>query len=101
MTFEGRPETLIPPIEHQQSNITSYLILGLSYEWTHYLIHTRYRPKGDFHKKLWKYNLLHQCKNENYWYDFSITMGDTVLRTAPDQKEVETSPTCKTVHPQA
>lgn len=93
--------SLMPTTALALTGMTSYLLLGLSYEWTHYLIHTRYRPKGNFYKKLWKHHRLHHCKNENYWYGVSMTMGDTVLRTAPNQKEVETSPTCKTVHPQA
>lgn len=82
------------------TGFTTYMTFGLLYEWTHYLVHTRYRPKSKLYKHIWKNHRLHHCKNENYWYGVSMTAGDYILRTAPDQREVETSPTCKSVHPQ-
>ena len=77
------------------TGMTCYTIMGLLYEWTHYLIHSRYRPKSAFYKKLWQHHRWHHCKNEHYWFGVTMTAGDQVLGTAPDQKDVESSPTCR------
>lgn len=91
---------LMPSANLALAGMLTYLSFGLLYEWTHFLVHTRYRPKSRLYKHIWKHHRLHHCKNENYWYGVSMTLGDYVLRTAPDQREVETSPTCKSVHPE-
>ncbi len=81
------------------TGVAFFVSMGLMYEWTHFLIHTRYRPRTRLYKHLWRSHRLHHCKNENYWFGVSMTAGDTLLGTAPDHKTVETSPTCRTVHP--
>ncbi|MCX4245296.1 sterol desaturase family protein [Paraliomyxa miuraensis] len=69
--------------------------LALAYEWTHYLCHTSYRPRGRVYKRLWKHHRLHHFKNEHYWMGVTMHMGDRVLHTNPDPRNVETSPTCR------
>lgn len=71
----------------------------LGYEWTHYLVHTDYKPRGRLYKAVWRSHRLHHFKNEHYW--FSVTTSgtsDRVLRTYPDPATVETSPTAKNLH---
>jgi hypothetical protein len=75
---------------------TSLAIL-LTYEWTHYLIHSRYQPKSRLYKYIWRAHRLHHFKNENYWFGVTMHMGDHVLGTFPEKDEVETSATCKTL----
>ena len=89
---------LMPTPALAMTGMVSYISLGLLYEWTHFIIHTRYRPKSRLYKHLWRHHRLHHCKNERYWYGVSMTLGDYVLGTAPDQRKVQTSATCKTVH---
>ena len=74
-----------------------FLIMALVYEWTHYLIHSKWRPQSKFYKHLWQSHRLHHCKNENYWFGVTMTGGDTLFGTNPDQKTVETSDTCRTL----
>ena len=69
----------------------------LTYEWTHYLIHSRYQPKSRLYKYIWRAHRLHHFKNENYWFGVTMHMGDHVLGTFPEKDEVETSATCKTL----
>ena len=73
-------------------------IIGLVYEWTHYLSHTSYRPRGRFYKSIWRHHRLHHFKNEHYWMGVTLHMGDRLLGTMPDPKTVETSPTCRKLH---
>lgn len=76
--------------------VMSYLLLGL-YEWCHFLIHTPYRPHGRYYKSIWRGHRLHHYKNEHYWFGVTSTVGDHLLRTAPDQTEVPKSNTARTL----
>jgi hypothetical protein len=76
--------------------LTSYVILGL-YEWSHFLIHTPYRPRGWYYRSIWRGHRLHHYKNEHYWFGVTSTVGDHLLRTAPDQSNVPKSSTARTL----
>ncbi len=74
--------------------------IGLVYEWTHYLIHSDYRPRHAFYRRIWRNHRFHHYRNEHYW--FAVTTAGTVdrlLRTyPPDPDTVEKSPTAKNLH---
>ncbi len=75
--------------------------LGLGYEWTHYLIHSDYRPKSRPYRAIWRNHRLHHYKNEHYWFTVTTSgTADRVLRTAPDPATVDTSPTVRALHAQ-
>jgi hypothetical protein len=40
--------------------------LLLGYEWTHYLVHSSYRPKTRVFRAIWRAHRLHHYKNEQY-----------------------------------
>lgn len=82
------------------SYLTALLVLivsGLIYEWTHFLIHTSYRPKGAFYRHLWRMHRLHHFKNENYWQCVVMPIGDRILGTNPDPDSIDSSPTARTL----
>lgn len=79
------------------TGIATYFVFSFHYEWVHYLVHTRYRPKSRLYDRLWRNHRLHHFMNEHYWYGVSMLSGDHLLRTAPDRREVEPSPTCRTL----
>jgi hypothetical protein len=73
--------------------------IGLVYEWTHYLIHTDYKPKTTAYRAIWRNHRRHHFKNENYWFTITTTgTADRLLGTHPDQSAVPTSPTAKNLH---
>ncbi|MFP5351009.1 MAG: sterol desaturase family protein [Actinomycetota bacterium] len=76
--------------------VTGFSIL-LVYEWTHYLIHSRYKPRSRLYRYIWRAHRLHHFKNEKYWFGVTMHAGDHVLGTFPEKDAVETSPTCKTL----
>ncbi len=76
--------------------LISYALLA-GYEWCHFLIHTPYRPRGRYYRSIRRGHRLHHYKNEHYWFGVTSTLGDHVLGTAPDQTEVEKSPTARTL----
>ncbi|HXC24039.1 MAG TPA: sterol desaturase family protein, partial [Solirubrobacteraceae bacterium] len=76
--------------------LTSFAILA-AYEWSHFLIHTPYRPKGRYFKAIWRNHRLHHFKNERYWFGVTSTVGDRVIGTLPDQREVPRSATARTL----
>ncbi|MEU1547358.1 sterol desaturase family protein [Nocardia sp. NPDC005745] len=74
-------------------------LLGLGYEWTHYLIHTDYKPKRSLYRAVWRNHRHHHYKNEHYW--FTVTSSGTADRlfgTYPDPAATETSPTARSLH---
>jgi len=73
-----------------------YVLIGI-YEWTHFLIHTAYRPRSATYKAIWRNHRLHHFKNEHYWHGITNTVADHVLHTAPDQKDVPRSRTARTL----
>lgn len=74
-------------------------LLGLGYEWTHYLIHSDYRPRSRLYRAIWRNHRLHHYKNEHYWFTVTSSgTADRVLGTCPDPAGVPTSPTARDLH---
>ena len=79
--------------------LTGAAALGLGYEWTHYLIHSDYRPRSRAYRAVWRNHRLHHYKNEHYWFTVTSSgTADRVLGTHPDPRQVETSPTARALH---
>ena len=76
---------------HRRHAATSRL--GLRYEWVHFLIHTRYRPRTWWFRRLWRNHRLHHFRNERHWYGVTMLAADRVLGTAGDEQSVPASPT--------
>ncbi len=87
----------MPTLQLFATGLASTLAMALVYEWTHYLTHTNYRPRGGLYRRVWRYHRLHHFKNEHYWMGVTMHLGDRVLGTLPDPAKVETSPTCRTL----
>jgi sterol desaturase/sphingolipid hydroxylase (fatty acid hydroxylase superfamily) len=77
---------------------TGYVLVGI-YEWTHFLIHTAYRPRSRYYRSIRRGHRLHHFKNEHYWHGITNTVSDRVLGTAPDQRAVPKSATARTLDP--
>ncbi len=69
----------------------------LAYEWTHYLIHTSYRPRRRYYRHLWRHHRLHHYRNEGYWFGVTSAVGDVVLGTCPRGGDVAVSKTVRTL----
>ncbi len=73
--------------------------IGLVYEWTHYLVHTDYKPRTALYRRVYRNHRLHHYKNENYWFGVTTPgTADRVLGTYPDPASVPTSPTARNLH---
>ena len=88
---------IMPTFRLAMTTAVTGISILLTYEWTHYLIHSRYKPKSRVYKFIWRAHRLHHFKNENYWFGVTMHAGDLVLGTFPAKDAVETSPTCKTL----
>ena len=69
----------------------------LAYEWTHYLIHTSYRPRSRYYRHLWRHHRLHHYRNEGSWFGVTTAVGDVILGTCPRGADVSVSPTARTL----
>lgn len=70
-----------------------YLLLGLHYEWVHYLTHITWSPPVAYYVQRVLEHRWHHFRNENYWWGVSMGMGDRLFGTAPDAKGVSRSGT--------
>ncbi len=73
--------------------------LGLAhYEWTHLLVHTRYRPRTRYYARLARNHRLHHFRNERYWLGITSNLGDRILGSYPrDKTDVPLSETARTL----
>ncbi|MBF6129173.1 sterol desaturase family protein [Nocardia brasiliensis] len=79
--------------------LSTITVLGLGYEWTHYLIHTDYKPKGALYRAVWRNHRHHHYKNEHYWFTVTTSgTADRLFGTHPDPATTETSPTARNLH---
>ena len=69
----------------------------LTYEWTHFLVHSPYVPRTRFYRYLWRAHRLHHFRNERYWFGVTTHLADHVLGTFPAKGDVEPSPTVRTL----
>jgi sterol desaturase/sphingolipid hydroxylase (fatty acid hydroxylase superfamily) len=86
---------LFPTLQGALTAMATSAAMLLVYEWTHYLIHSRYRPKSRLFRYIWRAHRLHHYKNEQYWFGVTNPAADHVLRTFPSPSDVETSPTAR------
>lgn len=73
---------------------TSYCMLT-AYEWTHFLIHSSYKPRHRPYRALWRAHRLHHFRNENYWFGITSHVADRILHTFPEPGEVPRSSTAR------
>jgi len=74
-------------------------VAGIVYEWTHYLVHSDYKPRSRPFKAVYRHHRLHHFKNENYWMTVTTAnSADRLFGTNPDPATVPTSPTAKNLH---
>jgi hypothetical protein len=74
-------------------------VMVFVYEWTHFLIHTAYRPRSRAYKTIHRNHRLHHFKNEHFWHGITNNLSDSVLGTNPDQRETPKSETARTLDP--
>ena len=99
------PSTLIV-LQEDLGEATSALTLLVSvygikasYEWTHYLVHSDYRPRSRWFRAVWRNHRLHHYKNEHYWFTVTTSgTADRLFGTYPAPAAVRTSPTVKALH---
>lgn len=90
---------VFPRIELGLTFLIVITALGLGYEWTHFLIHTDYKPKSVLYKATWRHHRNHHYRNEHYWFTVTTSgTADRVFGTEPDPDTVEKSPTAKRLH---
>ncbi len=76
--------------------VTGFLLF---YEWTHFLIHTEYKPRHRAYRAVYKNHRYHHFKNEHFWYTVTTSgTADRILGTYPDPTRVPTSKTAKNLH---
>jgi sterol desaturase/sphingolipid hydroxylase (fatty acid hydroxylase superfamily) len=84
-------------LSYALSGLTVAYAMLLTYEWTHFLIHTSYRPRSHVYRVIWRAHRNHHHRNEHYWFGVTTHLGDRVLGTFPLPDSVPLSPTARTL----
>lgn len=79
------------------SGTAVYATMSLLYEWTHFLAHTSYRPRGRVMDRIRKNHLRHHFHNEDYYLGVTFPVIDDVLATNPATRAVPRSATARGV----
>lgn len=84
---------LWPWKEWALTGVTAYLLLGLHYEWVHYLSHIPWCPDMAYYQRRVREHRYHHFRNENYWWGVSMGLGDRLFGTAPKVEDIGRSGT--------
>lgn len=83
------------------SGLIAYLLLGLHYEWVHYLAHIPWCPQSGplagYYQRRVREHRYHHFRNENYWWGVSFGLADRALGTAPRVEDTSRSGTTATL----
>jgi sterol desaturase/sphingolipid hydroxylase (fatty acid hydroxylase superfamily) len=93
----GAAFLLLLPLSRGLSALVGGYAVLFAYEWTHYLIHTTYRPRHRVYRYVWRAHRNHHFRNEHYWFGVTMHLADHVLGTFPEKTAVEVSPTARTL----
>ncbi|WP_206051902.1 sterol desaturase family protein [Nocardioides ferulae] len=97
--YVGVAWLVMPTTPSMLTLLVSVFAIMSGYEWTHYLLHSDYRPRSRWYRAVWRNHRLHHYKSEHYW--FTVTTAGTADRlfgTCPDPATVPTSPTVRALH---
>ena len=89
--------TLLPTLRLGLTTMAASFTMFAVYEWTHFLIHSTYRPRTRAYRYIWRAHRLHHYRNENYWFGVTMHMADHVLHTFPEKDAVPASSTARTL----
>ncbi len=65
-----------------------YSISGMWYEWIHFLVHTKVRPRSKFMKRVKDNHIRHHLLSDDYWLGFSLPLVDDLFGTNPSVQSV-------------
>jgi sterol desaturase/sphingolipid hydroxylase (fatty acid hydroxylase superfamily) len=90
---------VMPTLSSGLTLLVSIYGMKLGYEWTHYLIHSDYKPRSRWYRAVWRNHRLHHYKNEHYWFTVTTSgTADRLFGTYPDPATVKSSKTVKALH---
>ena len=85
------------PLERGLTTLVAALAVLFTYEWTHFLIHSTYRPRHALYRYVWRAHRNHHFRNEHYWFGVTVHLADHLLGTFPERNAVPVSPTARTL----
>lgn len=88
---------ITPTLALMLTGASAYALAAVVYEWTHYICHAHYVPKGAYYRRIWKNHRLHHFKNEHHWFAFTVPHVDAWMGTDPPVASVENSETVRTL----
>ena len=75
---------ILLPMPLALSATIGYAIAGLKYEWTHYIVHTKVRPKSKSMQRIRDNHMRHHLLDNDNWLGFSVLFVDRIFGTSPE-----------------
>ena len=66
-----------------------YALAGLVYEWAHFVVHTKVKPRSQFMRRMRDNHIRHHCIDDRYWFAFSCPQVDDLMGTNPDVRVIK------------
>jgi len=73
-------------------------VAALNYEWTHWIVHTRIKPKSAYYQRVFHNHRMHHFRHEGYWFSFMLPELDCYLGTGPDPEQIPPSGTARNLN---
>lgn len=89
---------LFPSVELASGALAVFFAMALHYEFCHFIGHTHWCPPVEYYRRRQRMHRLHHYRDEKLWWGVSTGLGDVLLGTAPELKQVEKSPTVHNIH---
>eukprot|EP00897_Mesotaenium_endlicherianum_P007707 jgi/Mesen1/6965/ME000360S06219 len=61
----------------------AYFAMGLLYEWTHYLVHTKVPMRSGLARVIKRHHVKHHLRDARFWLSFTCPPIDNLFGTAP------------------
>jgi len=78
---------ILPSLSLATSATIGYATAGMWYEWTHYLVHTKVKPRSKLAIQVRDGHMKHHLVNHNYWLGFTVPFVDDLFGTNPSVME--------------
>lgn len=65
------------------TSLIVYWLMGLLYEWAHFVVHTRVHFTSGLGKAIKAHHTRHHLKDDRYWFAFTVPHIDDVMGSVP------------------
>lgn len=66
------------------TGLATFYVMGITYEWTHFLVHTKVPMKSSIAKVIKRAHVKHHLRDDRFWFSFTCPPLDNLMGTTPE-----------------